>query len=206
MRGFCLSGNFAMKAEKNVVFFSEDFAAIVTEKGGDELYKCSFVTSFCHNNHLLANKHLFISLYPARRSLDSLEMGIWITTRWSKGKWKLDGRSIPQELYGITSFVFMIALSTLCHKPDLYLLWMLAFILSSSTLYREWSAQGLSPRRDQWHLCKDLTLIFLSRQHQSNSHVRSILWVDFASIAMKVSSKTQKVTLVCGITLPYDRM
>ena len=76
MRGFCLSGNFAMKAEKNVVFFSEDFAAIVTEKGGDELYKCSFVTSFCHNNHLLANKHLFISLYPARRSLDSLEMGI----------------------------------------------------------------------------------------------------------------------------------
>ena len=147
-----------------------------------------------------------ISLYPARRSLDSLEMGIWIMTRWSKGKWKLDGRSIPQELYGITSFVFMIALSTLCHKPDLYLLWMLAFILSSSTLYREWSAQGLSPRRDQWHLCKDLTLIFLSRQHQSNSHVRSILWVDFASIAMKVSSKTQKATLVCGITLPYDRM
>jgi len=26
---------------------------------------------------------------------------------------------------------------------------MLAFILSSSTLYREWSAQGLSPRRNQ---------------------------------------------------------
>jgi len=31
MRGFCLSGNFAMKAEKKV-FFSEDFVAIVTEK------------------------------------------------------------------------------------------------------------------------------------------------------------------------------
>jgi len=58
MRGFCLSGNFAMKAEKKAVFFSEDFAAIVTEK--DELHKCSSVTSFRHN-HLLANKHLFVS-------------------------------------------------------------------------------------------------------------------------------------------------
>jgi len=35
IRGFCLSGNFAMKAEKKAAFFSEDFVAIVTEKGSD---------------------------------------------------------------------------------------------------------------------------------------------------------------------------